>query len=261
MIYKKYGIKICETWFGEDKDEDSDLDILKSVQNPLSDIQYDDVIYREEFTTLNIDLRQEQEDIFSGFRKNTRYEIRKSLKEQFDLQFFWGKQCMIVLNSLIKMHQNQLQTRKGLSQINIDKFQKYIDNDQIVISQMGFNPGEPSIYHCYYCTNSKKYARLLYSISTFRSLKNGEQRKRLASSNRLLHWKDILFFQDLAFENYDLGGIYTGEKDLDQKAITSFKESFGGIKTTYQNVYQAFTLKGKLALTLWNLKRGSLKIV
>ena len=54
----------------------------------------------------------------------------------------------------------------------------------------------------------------------------------------------------MGYQQYDLGGCYTGSGDLSKKNVNDFKAGFGGNIVVEYHSSQALTLKGRLAL-LW----------
>jgi hypothetical protein len=71
--------------------------------------------------------------------------------------------------------------------------------------------------------------RLIRSASLFRETGH-EERQKIGRANRLLHFHDILLFQQEGLGLYDLGGYYPDKAPLNAelKRINEFKESFGG---------------------------------
>ncbi len=55
-----------------------------------------------------------------------------------------------------------------------------------------------------------------------------ERATLIGNANRLLIWEAIKYAKQTGIKEFDLGGYYTGESDLDKARISSFKRSFGG---------------------------------
>ncbi|MGY4687973.1 hypothetical protein [Petrotoga sp. DB-2] len=78
---------------------------------------------------------------------------------------------------------------------------------------------EISSVHLYLC--DEEIARLLYSArNTVCHLKNSE----IGVANRYLHYRDMIFFKNLNYKTYDLGGITKSDND-DLIGINNFKKA------------------------------------
>jgi hypothetical protein len=65
-------------------------------------------------------------------------------------------------------------------------------------------------------------ARLTHSASLFRIEADSAERNRIGRVNRLLHWDDMVRFQELGMRTYDLGGWYTGSRNEALLRINAF---------------------------------------
>ncbi len=116
---------------------------------------------------------------------------------------------------------------------------RYRDAEGLSIHKAVYE-GSILVYHTYLV--GEKWARSLHSASLFRTIENLDSHL-ISSSNRLLHYEDMLYFKQQGYTTYDWGGAGLGE---DVKNITEFKESFGGKEAYYYNGVQTNGLLAKL---------------
>jgi lipid II:glycine glycyltransferase (peptidoglycan interpeptide bridge formation enzyme) len=103
------------------------------------------------------------------------------------------------------------------------------------------------------CVVSDGRARMHQSSSHFRSSDDSELRRLIGRANRYLQWDDILYFKNMGLDYYDFGGWYGGGSDTEKLAINQFKESFGGEKQKEFTYMAPLTLRGRIAVFLWQL--------
>lgn len=108
--------------------------------------------------------------------------------------------------------------------------------------------GATVVWHVHAVTQEK--ATLLYSASQFRQLDVNEARAVIGRANRLLHWRDMLFFKAEGKSVYDFGGWYVGTENVELLRINRFKEGFGGVRTDQFNGFIALSWRGWLYLKL-----------
>ena len=144
----------------------------------------------------------------------------------------------------------QMYEEKGMHiTINMDQMEAYMDANAIYLT--GIYEGDtPHVFHSYIVDN--KNARLLHSTSNFRS--SEENASFVARSNKRLHWEDMMLFKAQGIEKYDWGGISSIENP---NGIDIFKMKFGGDITTYFNVYEGYSLIGKLAIKMLKRRKES----
>src|SRR5271156_3508662 len=108
--------------------------------------------------------------------------------------------------------------------------------------------GATVVWHVHAVTQEK--ATLLHSASHFRQLDDNEARAVVGRANRLLHWRDMLFFKAEGKSVYDFGGWYAGTEDVELLRINQFKEGFGGVRNDQFNGGIALSWRGWLYLKL-----------
>jgi hypothetical protein len=104
-------------------------------------------------------------------------------------------------------------------------FYKY--QSHVVITKAIYKD-EDVVMHAYLFDDNFKRVRLLHSASLFRIEKDPQYRAVIGRANRLLHFKDMCYFKEKGYQEYDLGGYAHGTTDESLLKINQFKDSFGG---------------------------------
>jgi len=179
------------------------------------------------FHTPLIDLAPTEAELLQKLEaKSCRYEIRKAQK--------W--ECAITVNEatdagrlLLNESIRRLQYRSELSPAQWAELQA--DHDIFLCRHQG----TPVVVHVL-LRDFPGRARLLLSGSADRALE--QFRGIVGPANRLLHWHEILHYQQAGYQFYDLGGC-----DVDPHApeypITQFKLSFGATVVAEPMMYLA----------------------
>lgn len=207
---KVKGLSYSQKWF---YDNISFIDSLKIVSYLQTNYRRRKLFFiREKFHTIRIDLTKSIDEIYSDFSKETKYEIRRAERDGVNVIYNYNEKNFLEIY-------NAFAESKGLNKITIDKLNSF--KDHLLISASISN-NEISSVHLYLCDG--EITRLLYSArNTDCRLKNSE----IGIANRYLHYRDMIFFKNLNYKTYDLGGIAKSDND-NLIGINKFKKSFGG---------------------------------
>ena len=226
-----------------DKMVDSSADIVRYMRfdkNCLEGLRLDE---KEE--TLVNDLSKTEEELFAGYDKKVRNEIRRAEKEEITFHF-WSANDLnkqnIDIDSIIKKYYEfcegikQPKLKKNLNKLEFDE---YIQNDNVAISKAEY--GDGWVYHIYLYDSS--IAMLWFSFSDYRNL---EGKNQIAGwANRALHHKDMMAFKNIGLDRYEWGGIKSSSAP---NGIDKFKMNFGGQLTEVYYDSVANTFKGKMLI-------------
>ena len=243
MIYKLKNITAQEIWFQEE------------IANTKADIVFyfqmkDYVQGANKFTTLLIDLKQEEEAIQKNFAKTVRNEINRAIiKDNLSVNIYDKSINNEIVTEFHKIC-NNFNLERNKPPVKIQDTNNFIKNNQLIITNVSCNL-EVLVWHTYIKKDNR--IRLKTSNSAFLNLDN-EKKNLIGRANKLLHWEDMKYFKSQGYQLYDFGGWYDGDSDQKLLGINKFKESFGGYKEESYNYTRAITLKGKLYLFLSNLK-------
>lgn len=210
------GVKLNEFWFLK-KPKLSEVFRVTSYRNYLGikpKFMFKDISY-----TIEIDLLQSEEEVFSAFKSNFRNEIRKA--EKFNFNF---KLNDLSYTEFVKFY-NTFASVKKISTLSLSDIKKYNSKNLIFLSAYN-EEGELLIVHSYLINGD--YARLLHSASQIHGLEDKEKRKLIGFFNKRLHWMAILYFKNNSYKVYDWGGYARNTENRSLQGINAFKMSFGG---------------------------------
>jgi hypothetical protein len=237
------GIRYGEIWFDEAPEAPlPDILICRQRSQPWPSGQCED------FHTLLVDLTQDEDTLFNSFGKDNRYKIRRAATKDIGASAFLD-QPSGELDAFCRFY-DQFASAKGVARV----YRKWLDQaasaGKLILTRAG-QGAEVHVWHAYVVSDGR--ARLLYSASLFR-----EQDKILQAVigrlNRWLHWQDMLEFKRRGFRIYDFGGLFSDESSAMAAGINRFKEEFGGLKSRDYDCTAALTWKGRIYLTLLNLR-------
>ena len=235
-----------EIWFSE-LESAGDSDLIFYFQMPAKPAN----VPFEVFHTLTIDITREEEEIFSGFGKNVKYEInRAENKDGLQAVFHTSPIEKKTTENFITDY-NLFNAERGKNDIHTQDFEKYNRAGALLLTSVSHN-GKIIVWHSYIIKDGR--ARLKTS-SSLSDAESNEMRNLTGRANRWLHWQDMKYLKKQGFTVYDFGGWYSGKDDKKLLGINKFKETFGGVKEVSYNYTLAPTLKGKLYLFLSNLKK------
>jgi hypothetical protein len=182
--------------------------------------------YRQPTQTLIIGLQQTADAIMAGFRANTRNEIRRAQTE--------GVLCRVAANfdRFLALY-DQMSAWTALPPTAAGYLHSL--GGHLHITEATFED-DVLCTHLYITDASIGRARLIRSASQFREAERKEQ-QLIGRANRLLHFHDILLFQEQGLRQYDMGGYYPDDAPVNEslRRINDFKLSFGGRLTCEAN--------------------------
>lgn len=170
----------------------------------------------ETFYTSVIDLKSDLDSILRAFSSTTRYEVRRALKEGAVFGLVEDK------NEFIHFY-NEFARGKGLKELR--SVSKY--GCSLIITSVSVGD-EVLCMHAYVIDEELRRVRLLYSASHFRSADQASKKGLIGIANKFLHFEDMRYFKELAYEEYDLGGYALNSEDPVLQSINKFKDGFSG---------------------------------
>lgn len=160
--------------------------------------------------TAMIDLGQDLDTIFAGFKKNTRNEIRKT-EHMPHLTFIVDDPNIAAAYEVYKKAKRKdgalLSLKREFEQSRL--FSAY-DNSRMIVTMA--------------CYDTDKILRLK-SIASLRK-ENDVDPKVIGYASRRLIWEIIKFGKAHGYKSIDMGGVNFSEKE--KVGIAQFKQSFGG---------------------------------
>lgn len=238
--YKNHGLVFEEQWFtnGEVLPVKKGTDFLNVFAIDKRD-DHDVGYYRKQYSLIT-NLSDDDESIYNSFRKNVKYEIRRSEKDGDYFKVYIGEEIDEDMMRSFGDVFEKMYSEKGITcSYNYKLAKKCIDCNCLVYS-VGYHCHTPLVYHSYIIDDNN--ARLYQSCSLFR---DGDKREKqiIGGLNRALHWHDIKFFKQKGMKKYDWGGVSDPDNP---NGIDLFKIGFGGEPIEYYNLSFPVSLKGKL---------------
>ncbi|SMO49220.1 hypothetical protein [Solitalea koreensis] len=220
---KIWGLKMYENWF-EYKSNDNSIFSLNAYLH-IRDNSHKKTFHlkRNSYSVENI-LNESDDQLLARFSKTNRYQIKKAIKE--------GINCSQE-NDLLKFENffNQFAKEKHLPKVSARNLKSLEPN--LTISFACLN-NHTLVAHSYITDQDLGIVRLYHSAS--KRLDETYENLTIGMANKLLHYKDMIFFKENGFKIYDFGGYYEStNKSL--QGINRFKLSFGGEKVTHSNYF------------------------
>lgn len=223
---KFYFFKVYETWFRY-KFRFADLFTLNTYLHVKEQESKKVIGFKANTHTVELDLVQDEETIFSNFRTTNKQEIRKSEKEGVTCSFNGDVQTFVDFY-------NDFASVKNISRTSKRRIDEMGEHFFISFASLG---NDILAAHSYLIDKEVGIARLYHSAS--KRLSETFDRNLIGRANKLLTYKDILYFKNNGFKIYDFGGIAEGTTDKSLVGINEFKLSFGGQKVECIN-YNSF---------------------
>lgn len=247
---KKLFYSIERIWFQNTINteiHEADIERYLRMNNLMNINRLKGVYTIDSVDTLITNLKDATEEILmNNMTKTVRYEIKKCMKENVKIEFYKydNPEIQKIIEDFRCVYTNfclMSNQKKLIKDFDLNKVNSYIQNQCILVTKAEFLNGK--VYHMYVW--STKYALLVYSASDFRN-KNVD-RNLAGRANKLLHFKDMLFFREMNVLCYDWGNVSNFEAP---NGIDKFKMSFGGKRMTVYNVFWGSTSWGKLLVKL-----------
>jgi len=193
------------------------------------------------FYTLRVDLTRSEDEIFKGFTRNTRAQIRKSV-ESDDFRFeFLHEPTLLQLQEFVEFY-DQFADSKGLPRLFMPRMQAHMRSGLLSLTKVTASD-RALAWHANVIRNA--HVGIMFSASHHRSEDLPEARKMIGRANRRLHWEEMQHYRNRGLGIYDFGGWYEGSDDQEKLLINRFKEEFGGSKVLAFTVIEDRSLRAK----------------
>jgi lipid II:glycine glycyltransferase (peptidoglycan interpeptide bridge formation enzyme) len=178
-------------------------------------------IRKKKFTMI-IDLTKSQEELWDQYGKYTKRDIRRAKRE--GVRFEVEKN----LDAFIEIH-NSFVKSKEISRDEIAVRKDYLPHfkDNLVITKAVFQ-NEVLVMRTYIIDEKIKKVRGLLMATLYRNEDNRQKRYLMGRANRFLFYQEMLYFKELGYLIFDMGGYAYNTNDIIKKRICEFKDGFGG---------------------------------
>lgn len=201
--------------------------------------------------TCVIDLKKNENEIFDQIKPTSKNEIRRAEKEGVAidiLEYNLNNKNTKDLSQFIDYY-NHFAAQKGLESRNLNSMAKY---PNIIIGKALYN-GEVLSAHATFVDSEASIASLLFSCSI--RLNEDIDYRLVGWGNRLLHYRELLYFKKIGLDIYDWSGV--GSDPIPKGGIAKFKLSFGGnVIPTISLSSPLFTLAGIIKKIVCSIRIG-----
>jgi hypothetical protein len=199
-----------------------EISFVQTQERPTSEVERSATV--SAFTTLVVDLDSDEETLWNEVRGRTRSYIR-SAEANVPHRIAWHRHDP---DDRFYDFLSTFCAKQGLWIPSRSLYRAYLRHG--VVSECSTERGIVAAHYYVVDPNSRR-VRLLWSARTL----DEAATVVAAKLNKLLHWKDILYFRnEFEMHTYDWGGIALDDPAL--KGIDSFKRGFGGTIVTEWNV-------------------------
>lgn len=189
--------------------------------------------------TVENNLEEQEEVIFSKYSKTVQVEIKQAEKK--DVQCFFHDD----VKGFTEFYNNFAASRK------IDLISERRLNEMEGFLKLSYAVSGNTVLaaHSYLVDEKLGIARLMHAAS--QRLNDGVDKQLVGRANKLLHYKDMLYFKAAGMRWYDFGGYANDTTDKGLQGINNFKMSFGGQKVVCNNYSSyAYSIMKKTAAFL-----------
>jgi hypothetical protein len=175
--------------------------------------------------TLELDLEQDQELIFSNFSKQIRQQIKIAENEGTTCYFHKEIDQFVAFFNDFAVKKNTFTTSK----------KKITELGDSVKLSFAVNNGQILAAHSYLVDAELGIVRHLHSAT--KRLDERFDRNLIGRANKYLTVKDIVYFKETGFKIFDFGGYAKDTTDESLKGINNYKLLFGGKLVTCTDYY------------------------
>lgn len=189
--------------------------------------------------TIENNLLESPESIYSKFHSTLKRHIKQAEKENITYTYKGNFEAFVSFyNEFAKYRKLPLLTLHRLNEMKHCLEISFAEYDDRKVAA-----------HSYLVDKETGIISLMHS-ATIR-FDDGFDKNLAARINKLLHFKDMLYYKEKGFKTYDFGGYAQDTKDKGLSGINDFKISFGGEKVTCVSYvsYAYYFLKKMASLT------------
>lgn len=245
VVYKKWGIRIADV-YGTSEHPLPKADLIIHSQLPEPRWNLPGVMFHKSFSTLHLNLSQDEETLFRSLSTNTRYKINRAAKRDNLHIHFESSPSEEEVRAFARYY-NPFAKKKKIWACNLPKLLELRKRGMLVLSRVTDDRGQILAAHAYIADGRR--AGMLYSVS-HRDAGDSRYRNLIGRANRYLHWRDIQAFKAAGYQIYDFLGLHLRGEDQALNNIDQFKKGFGGLEVMEYKSYQACTWLGRLVLLL-----------
>lgn len=255
IISRQWPYKVRHYWFGQCPIRTAmpDIAMFHSIPAPLEGAN------NVESWTIITDLSGSESDLMYRLSKETRKQVRRAEREGITVERL---NCMDprVIDDFTHFWNQFSESKEDVRDIltvsvQLKGLYQLAKTSMLEISRSLGPDGKPIVYHVLIVVDRR--ACVQHSASLFRESQSSIQRHFLGWANRYLHWRNMLYYKQKGYAQYDMGGWYAGKDNESLLRINQFKKEFGGkVVCEYDATVACTTLGGwMLPLKDWLRER------
>lgn len=242
---KKFGVLLEDVFFAENiSDYTGEADIVTFYQckEPYKNCQY--------FYTIKIDITQSSEEIFKTFSKSTRYAINRVKKNsEFHMEIIEKPSDGELVDFM--EYYNRFARAKRIPLVNYRLIRLLRDQNAFIITYM--RDKNNKIWYCNTAIlDEGNTIRGLHGCSGLPWACKSEEKRKIGCAGRYLEYHLFLLGKERGCQTADLGGIVKDARVDTMGGINQYKRGFGGEEYLEYKFYYPKTLKGRVALWIFN---------
>lgn len=195
--------------------------------------------------TVENDLAQDHDTIYAGFQKSLRQQIRQAEEAGISCQFHHDIDGFVDFFNDFAASKNLPPTSR----------RRILEMDGFLQLSYAMHDGQVLVAHSTLVDEKNKIARAFHSAS--KRLDESFDKGLIGKANKVLHYRDMMYFKDKGYSIYDFGGYTENTEDKALQGINNFKLLFGGQKVACINYYTvSYYLMRKIAQWVGALGKG-----
>lgn len=234
----RMGVKLKDNYFAPGIQEEKDgYDVVYyfNCQTPAKDAR--------EFTTLFIDLRKTEEELFADFKRSTKQSINKMQREPNAEFSMIESPTDEDLHEFIE-HFNSFAKNKGIYECDQTLLFNLRDLGKLRIAKATHLHEILCLFA--FIRDEKRVAGQYECNMRFSNLDNADKVRLIGHANKQLEFFSMKWFKERGVEIYDMSGLTFDENNEQATNIDKRKMGFGGSVVTEYHFMHPVTLKGKL---------------
>jgi hypothetical protein len=185
------------------------------------------LIRRETALTVLNDLREPADRIWGKFERPTPQEIRQAEKLGDRIEIISNGPA--ALHDFLSVYNAFAASKPGVWALSWRAAERYACNSDVRVLYLD---GRPAVVNMVMRDAEAHRVRGIFSASRRLEAADKRNARIFGHFNRLLHWRNMLLYQEQGFTTYDCGGVTPDAGD----GIAKFKRSFGG-QLVLENIY------------------------
>lgn len=234
----RMGVKLKDNYFAPSIQEEKDgYDVVYyfNCKTPAKDAR--------EFTTLFIDLRKTEEELFSDFKRSTKQSINKMTRDTVTEFSMIESPTDEDMQEFIE-HFNTFAKNKGIYECDPTLLYNLRDLGKLRIAKASHLHEVLCLFA--FIMDDKRTSAQYECNMRFSNLENPDKVRLISHANKMLEFFSMKWFKEQGVEVYDMAGLTFDESNEQATNIDRRKMGFGGSVVKEYHFMHPVTLKGKL---------------